>query len=179
MSLTHLGSPSFGRGIPTSLCYRHHHHIKNTQSIVLPKYYLCTAWYDTGNWWWRLYSTGDFQKWWNGNFGPLITLVSILCYASAVNWSNGWYLYITALMQLWLMRMVSQQQLSLTGMDGSHKWQLMTKNAKMLRNGVTLEQLKIWRRKSGALYWHVLDLDSRVSDKARKRRKKTSFNVYV
>ena len=86
------------------------------------------------------------------------------------NWSNGWYLYITALMQLWLMRMMSQQQLSLTGMDGSHKWQLMTKNAKMLRNGVTLEQLKIWRRKSGALYWHVLDLDSRVCDKARKRK---------
>ena len=122
---------------------------KNTQSIVLPKYYQCTAWYDTGNWWWRLYSTGDFQKWWNGNFGHLITLVSILCYASAVNWSNGWYLYITALVQLWLMRMMSQQQLSLTGMDGSLKWQLMTKNAKMLRNGVTLvlEQLKIWRRK--------------------------------
>ena len=41
----------------------------------------------------------------------------------------------------------------------------------------TTENLK--KKKSGALYWHVLDLDSRVSDKARKRRKKTSFNVYV
>ena len=34
----------------------------------------------------------------------------------------------------------------------------------------TTENLK--KKKSGALYWHVLDLDSRVSDKARKRRKK-------